>query len=180
MKGRMNKKELAKAIYEISNIKGNFILRSGIKSTEYFDKYLFEADPNILKEIAGKLAELLPENTCVLAGLEMGGIPLSTALSLKTGIKTLFIRKQAKEYGTCKSAEGGEIAGQDIVIIEDIITSGGAVINAINDLRNQGGNILCVVSVIDREASGRENIEKLGVKLYSLYTKSYLYKHGIS
>ena len=172
----MNKKELAREIYKISNIKGNFTLRSGMKSTEYFDKYLFESDPKILKEITNKLVKLLPQDTGVLAGLEMGGIPLSTALSLKTGIKTLFVRKEAKEYGTCKSAEGGKIAGQDIVIIEDVITSGGAVINAINDLKSQNGNILCVLSVIDREASGKENIEKLGVKLYSLFTKSELDK----
>ncbi len=172
----MNKQELAKAIYEISNIKGNFTLRSGMKSTEYFDKYLFESDPTILKEIVVKFVDLLPKETGILAGLEMGGIPLSTALSLETGIKTLFVRKQAKEYGTCKSAEGGEIVGQDIVIIEDVITSGGAVINAINDLKNKGGNILCVLSVIDREASGKENIEKLGVKLFSLFTKSELDK----
>ena len=175
----MNRKELAKRIYKISSIKGNFTLRSGVKSTEYFDKYLFESDPVILREIANQISELLPENSEILSGLEMGGIPLSTALSLKTGIKTLFVRKHAKEYGTCKSVEGGAVKGKKIVIIEDVVTSGGAVIHAISDLRKQGGDILCVICVIDREAFGKEKIEKLGIKLYSLFTKSYLDKINI-
>ena len=90
----MNKLVLAKEIYNISNIKGEFLLRSGITSTEYFDKYLFEANPIILKSIAEHLKALLPHHYDQLAGLEMGGIPIATALSLETGSQALFVRKK--------------------------------------------------------------------------------------
>jgi orotate phosphoribosyltransferase len=170
----MTREELAKEIYKVSNIRGDFTLRSGIKSTEYFDKYLFEAKPKILSEIAEQMSKLLPDDIDALAGLEMGGVPLATAISLKTGLETLFVRKEAKKYGTCKAAEGGEVKDRNIVIIEDVITSGGAVVNAIKELRQCGADILSVICVIDREASGKANIEKLGIPLKSLFTKSYL------
>ena len=92
---------------QISNIKGNFTLRSQQRTTEYFDKYLFEAQPKLLFEIARQLVGVIPENIDTLAGLEMGGIPIATALSLQTGIPLVFVRKKAKTYGTCKLAEGG-------------------------------------------------------------------------
>ena len=130
----MNKSVLAKEIYDISNIKGEFLLRSGVTATEYFDKYLFEANPIILKGIAENLKALLPKNYDQLAGLEMGGIPIVTALSLETGSQALFVRKEAKEYGTCKLAEGGDIKGKALVIVEDVVTSGGAIIDAVKEL----------------------------------------------
>ena len=107
----MNKAELGKRIYDISNIKGDFLLRSGVRATEYFDKYLFEAEPTVLHEIAKQMVGLLPSQFDQLAGLEMGGIPIATAISLETGRPALFVRKEAKTYGTCKLAEGGEING---------------------------------------------------------------------
>src|SRR3972149_3310485 len=105
----MTRKELAKKIYQASHLTGTFKLRSGQISNEYFDKYLFESDPALLKEIANGMAKLIPEGTEVLAGLEMGGIPLATALSLKTGLPATSVRKQAKDYGTAKLAEGAEV-----------------------------------------------------------------------
>ncbi len=174
----MTKNELAKQIYKTSIINGEFILRSGAIATEYFDKYLFESNPSLLSEVAKYLSELLPENIDALAGLEMGGIPVATAISLKTGIKTLFVRKKAKAYGTCKLAEGGDIKGKTIVIIEDVVTSGGAVINAVYELKKLGANIDRVICVIDREDKGRENIEQLGIAFYPLFTKSYIEKQG--
>ncbi len=105
----MKKSELGKAIYEISLIRGEFILRSGEEAEEYFDKYLFESDPAILAAVAEHMSQNLPAGLGKLAGLEMGGIPIATALSLKTGIPTLFVRKEAKPYGTCKIAEGGDV-----------------------------------------------------------------------
>ena len=170
----MEKSELARQLYQKSSITGEFLLRSGQISNIYFDKYLFESDPILLKEIAAQLRPLLPHTFDALAGLEMGGIPIATALSLATGNQTLFIRKEAKKYGTCKLAEGGEVNGRKLVIIEDVVTSGGAVLDAVAALRQRGAEIDTVVCVIDREGSGRENLEKIGVELRPLFTKSEL------
>ncbi|MBL7998044.1 MAG: orotate phosphoribosyltransferase, partial [Candidatus Kapabacteria bacterium] len=102
----------AKAIYDTAHLRGEFLLRSGAISNEYFDKYLFEAQPALLRTIAEELAPLLPPGTEVLAGLEMGGIPIATALSLHTGIPAAFVRKKAKDYGTRKIAEGTDMRGK--------------------------------------------------------------------
>lgn len=174
----MNKAELGKKIYEISNIKGEFTLRSGQIATEYFDKYLFEANPTILRAISEQIAQTLPAEFDQLAGLEMGGIPIATAISLQTGIPALFVRKEAKTYGTCKLAEGGDIDGATLVIIEDVVTSGGAVIDAVNELRQRGATVDQVYCVIDRESTGRENLEKLGLTLTPLFTKSELEQYA--
>ena len=96
----MTRFDLAAAIYDTAHITGDFLLRSGARSTEYFDKYLFEAKPELLRVIAEHLAPLIPAGTDVLSGLELGGVPLATALSLHTGIPAAFVRKKAKEYGT--------------------------------------------------------------------------------
>src|SRR5579863_970867 len=105
-------KQLAQQINNIARLTGTFRLRSGVTSSEYFDKYRFEADPVLLKGIATSLAALLPDGYEALAGLEMGGIPIATMLSQLTGMPALFIRKKAKEYGTCRFAEGGEVRGR--------------------------------------------------------------------
>ena len=174
----MNKAELGEKIYEVSNIKGEFTLRSGQITTEYFDKYLFEANPTILRIIAEQMADILPKTFDQLAGLEMGGIPIVTALSMKTGVPALFVRKEAKEYGTCKLAEGGNVDGATLVIIEDVVTSGGAVIDAVTELRQRGATVNQVCCVIDRESTGRENLEALGLTFTPLFTKSELEEYA--
>src|SRR3954468_19491701 len=98
---------LARAVYDVAHITGTFRLRSGVTSNEYFDKYLFEADPGLLRELAAALAPLVPAGAEALAGLEMGGIPVATMLSQVTGLPCRFVRKKAKDYGTEKLAEGG-------------------------------------------------------------------------
>ncbi|MGF1689633.1 orotate phosphoribosyltransferase [Photobacterium kagoshimensis] len=170
----MDKEQLGKEIYEISNVEGEFLLRSGITATEYFDKYLFESNPRVLKAIAEHLKDLLPPSFDKLAGLEMGGIPIATALSLVTEREVLFVRKEAKEYGTCKLAEGGDIAGKHLVIVEDVVTSGGAIIDAVNALRARGAIVNQVLCVIDRECTASENLKALGLQLRPLFTKSEL------
>jgi len=170
----MTKEELGKAIYNVSNIKGEFLLRSGQTSTEYFDKYLFEAQPTILAKIAQHMTDILPEGYDQLAGLEMGGIPIATAISLINGKPVVFVRKQAKEYGTCKIAEGGEIKSSKLVIIEDVVTSGGAILDAVRELRSRDAIVESVYCVIDRESTGRENLEKEGLSFTPLFTKSEL------
>jgi orotate phosphoribosyltransferase len=165
---------LAKRLSAAAHLKGSFLLRSGATSAEYFDKYRFEAEPALLKEIADRLAARLPTNFDSLAGLEMGGIPIATLLSQVTGKPTLFVRKKAKEYGTCRFAEGGEVKGRRLLIVEDVVTSGGQIIESVRALRGEGAIISDVVCVIDRQAGGRENLEKEGLALVSLFLKSEL------
>ncbi|HLU27265.1 MAG TPA: hypothetical protein VKZ65_02425, partial [Glycomyces sp.] len=121
---------LAHDIYRRSHLTGEFTLRSGVVAHEYFDKYLFESDPTLLARVARQMVPLLPVGTELLGGLELGGIPIATMVSSLTGHPTLFVRKQPKEYGTCKLAEGPDVAGRRITIIEDVITTGGAVRDA--------------------------------------------------
>lgn len=163
---------LAKQIYTTSNIHGHFVLRSGITSTEYFDKYLFESGPQLLREIAEAMCALIPGGVDALAGLELGGVPIATMISQLTGLPTLFVRKQAKTYGTCKLAEGGEIAGRNLVIVEDVVTSGGQIIESARELRALGANIIRVVCVIDREQGGAANLQAQGLEFFPLLTMS--------
>jgi orotate phosphoribosyltransferase len=153
---------------------GKFTLRSGLVSNEYFDKYLFESNPTLLREIAEQLSKFIPEGTEVLAGLEMGGIPIATALSLKTGIPVVFVRKEAKAYGTCKLAEGIDIQNKNVCIIEDVVTTGGQIKLSAEDLKQVGANVKAVLCVIDRQQNGKENLYEAGLVLHSLLTMDEL------
>lgn len=169
----MTKQELAKKIYDIAHLSGEFKLRSGQISNEYFDKYRFEAQPALLREIAKHMASLIPAGTEVLAGLEMGGIPIATALSLETGIPCVFVRKEAKEYGTCQFAEGLEIKGKKVCVIEDVVTTGGQVVISTADLRSLGANISHVLCVIHRGPVFPEpKLTEVGLTLSPLFLKS--------
>ena len=121
----MTKAELAQRIYATSHLTGQFRLRSGVLSREYFDKYQFEADPVLLWEVAVAMRPLIPQDVDALAGLELGGIPLVTLLAQVTGLPALFVRKAPKDYGTCRLVEGGTGAHRRLVIVEDVVTSGG-------------------------------------------------------
>lgn len=172
----MDKQELARRIYGASHLTGKFLLRSGQYSNEYFDKYLFESDPELLAEIAAGMAELLPAGTELLGGLELGGVPLATAISLKTGLPALFVRKAAKTYGTCRQAEGPDFKGKNICLIEDVITTGGAVLEGAKALTEGGGSILGVVCAIYR---GKGDPAKLGdIPLHPLFTMADLAAAG--
>ena len=174
MKTSVDLKELnlAKQLYEVSYLTGDFTLRSGQKSSQYFDKYQFEARPELLKALAKKMASVLPATTEVLAGLELGGVPLATALSLETGLPLIFVRKEAKTYGTCRIAEGVEFLCKRVTLIEDVITTGGQVIESGQILRQQGALVTHVLSVILR-GSGEE-LAAAGFHLNSLYTMQEL------
>jgi len=169
---------LARRIYDTAHITGEFMLRSGVKSNEYFDKYLFEADPDLLKHIAISLVPLVPKGVDALAGLEMGGIPIATMLSQLTGLPVLFVRKKAKDYGTCKIAEGGQVRGRKLLIVEDVVTSGGAILDAAKALREEGAELAQVVCVIDRESGGPANLAKAQLELKPLFTMSELKRAG--
>ncbi|MBC7371492.1 MAG: orotate phosphoribosyltransferase [Bdellovibrionaceae bacterium] len=169
----MDKKTLAKKIYEVAHLTGEFKLRSGQTSHEYFDKYRFEARPELLSEIAQHMKGLIPAGTQALAALEMGGIPIATALSLITGIPCVFVRKEAKAYGTCKFAEGLEIKGLKLCIIEDVITTGGQVLLSTADLRSMDATITDVLCVIDR-GGGEEKLKTAGLKMHALFNMADL------
>jgi orotate phosphoribosyltransferase len=174
---KLTRDELCKSIYEIAHLKGTFKLRSGQISSEYFDKYLFESNPLILREIAKYLAKQIPEDTEVLAGLEMGGIPIATALSLETGIPVVFVRKKAKDYGTCKLAEGTDIKNKRVCIIEDVVTTGGQILLGSEDLKGFEAILGTVLCVIERAPEGRRNLQEIGLELKALFTMEELKKY---
>lgn len=167
-------KPLAKKISETASLTGSFLLRSGQVSDRYFDKYQFESDPILLREIAVELNNLLPKNVELIAGLELGAIPLATMVSQISGLPTVFVRKKAKEYGTNKLAEGVSVGGKRVVVIEDVITSGGQVVESVSELRAIGALISDVICVIDRESGGEELLSTHDLKMQPLFKMSDL------
>lgn len=170
----MDRTQLASAIAFVSTLSGQFTLRSGQTATEYFDKYRFEGDPSLLRAIAEHLEALIPPGTDALAGLELGGVPLATALSLRTGLPAVFVRKQAKDYGTRQLAEGGGVHGKRLLVVEDVVTSGGQVVASTEALRGLGAVVTHAICVIDREAGGARALRSAGVELRSLFSKADL------
>jgi orotate phosphoribosyltransferase len=165
---------LARNIFETCNLRGTFVLRSGQTSTEYFDKYQLETRPELLRAIAEGMGKLLPAETAVLAGLEMGGIPIATAISLQTNLPCVFVRKKAKDYGTRKIAEGVDVQGLKVTIIEDVVTTGGAILAGVLALRERGALVDTVLCVIDREQGAGESLRATGLALKGLFTASEL------
>jgi orotate phosphoribosyltransferase len=170
----MNREHLAAAIASVATLRGQFTLRSGTTASEYFDKYRFESEPSLLRALAEHLAALIPPETEALAGLELGGVPIATALALHTGLRTVFVRKRAKEYGTCQLAEGLEVAGLHLLVVEDVVTSGGQVVASSKDLRSLGAVVTHAICVIDRQAGGESALGAAGIELRSLFTKAEL------
>lgn len=143
-------------------------------SSEYFDKYLFESDPGLLRRVAEQMVPLLPAGTELLGGLELGGVPIATMVSSLSGHPALFVRKKAKEYGTCKLAEGPAVEGRRITLIEDVITTGGAVRDATRALREAGAIVEVVVCAIDRSPAGENPLTDVGLEVRPVLTKAQL------
>lgn len=173
----MERAELAQSIFQISHLTGDFLLRSGTRSTEYFDKYRFEAEPWLLQGIAQHMAPLIPDGVDYLAGLELGGIPLATALSLQTGHPLVFVRKQAKTYGTCRIPEGKDIEGKHLCVVEDVITTGGQVLESVAELRKLGATVQTVLCVINRAGTTPTAFVDAGLELRHLFTMAELTAH---
>jgi orotate phosphoribosyltransferase len=166
--------QLAREVDARCRLHGSFTLRSGQVSDEYFDKYLFESDPALLRRVAEAMAGLIPADTDLLGGLELGGVPLATVLSQLTGIPALFVRKQAKNYGTRRLAEGGDPTARTVTLVEDVITTGGAVISAARSLRELGATVTTAVCAIDRSPSGAGELAGEGIAVNSVLTKAML------
>lgn len=168
----MNRDTLCVRIASVSRLVGEFTLRSGETATEYFDKYRFESDPALLTAIADHMVPLIPNDIDYLAGLELGGVPVATSLSLRTGLPAVFVRKRAKEYGTRQLIEGADVNGARLCIVEDVITTGGQVVASCEDLRRLGAQIETAVCVIDRESGGIDALREVGLELRSLFRRS--------
>jgi orotate phosphoribosyltransferase len=166
----MKKADLAKKIKAASYLTGQFKLRSGKISSFYWDKYRFESDPILLSAVVDELQKFLPASFDKLAGLELGGIPLATGLSLKTGKPCIYVRKTAKTYGTCNLVEGGFQKGETAVVVEDVITVAGQVCTSVKQMRELGLIVKNVVCVIDRQQGGRKNLKEIGCSLASVFT----------
>jgi orotate phosphoribosyltransferase len=165
---------LARDVDARCRLTGEFTLRSGQVAREYFDKYLFETDPDLLARVAAQMVPLLPDDTDLLGGLEMGGIPIVTVLSAQSRLPALFVRKQAKTYGTCKLAEGPDVLGRRVTLVEDVITTGGAVRDATVALRAAGARVETVVCAIDRSPGEDNPLADVGLEIRSVLTKADL------
>ena len=160
---------LARDIVRASYLKGDFVLRSGKRSTRYFDKFLFETEPALLKRLGRHLAELVPKATQRLAAPELGAVLLGGAISIETGLPLLLVRKEPKGYGTGKQLEGRFVAGERVTVIEDVVTTGGDSLRSVSVLRHAGLDVIHLVVVLDRGEGGEENIRKAGVPYSPLF-----------
>jgi orotate phosphoribosyltransferase len=179
----VDKETLGKALLGAAYLEGDFILRSGKRSKYYLDKYLFETEPQVLRGIVQEMALMVRNRLAAgakydrLAAPELGGVVLGAGLSLELGLPLLLVRKAAKEYGTTKRIEGRYEAGEKVAIVEDIVTSGGAAIQAAEALREAGLVVADLYCVVDREEGGAEAATSAGLSLLPLFTSSVL---GIS
>jgi len=156
-------------------LRGDFLLRSGARSSYYIDKYLFTTEPALLQRLARELSSRLPDGVQRVAGPVLGAVPLVTAVSLQTGLPSVIVRVDTpKEYGTSRRFEGRLVAGDRVVLVEDVVTTGGAALAAVAVLREAGAEVLGAIVVVDREQGGREAFAAAGVPLHSLFTKSEL------
>jgi orotate phosphoribosyltransferase len=165
-------RELQAALREHALLEGDFVLRSGRHSKHYFDKYRFETRPELLEalgaRIAAAVAEHEPEATR-LAGPELGAVALAAAASLASRLPFVIVRKEAKEYGTANRLEGAFEAGERVCLVEDVITSGGAALAAVEALREAGLECRTAVCVVDREEGGTDELARQGVRLRPLF-----------
>src|SRR2546421_9969573 len=164
-----DRKDLARDLVKASYLKGDFVLRSGKRSNRYFDKFLFETDPELLKRLGGRLAELVPPKTQRLAAPELGAVLLGGAVSMESGLPLLLVRKEPKGYGTTKQIEGRFDPGERVTVIEDVVTTGGDSLRSIQVLRDAGLDVIHLVVVLDRGEGGEEDIRAAGIPYSPLF-----------
>lgn len=167
-------KELGQDIAHAAYLRGRFVLRSGATSNYYFDKYLFETKPNLLRRVASFLAELVPQGTDRIAGPELGAVALATAVSLDLGLPFVIVRKAQKSYATSSQIEGELYPGERVAVIEDVVTTGTAAIQAARALRRAGAVVQDAIVVIDREEGGAEAMAAEGLQFWPLFRRGAL------
>lgn len=170
--------ELGRDLLNAAYLRGDFVLSSGMRSNYYLDKYLFETKPGVLRRVASFLAEMLPSQTDRLAGPELGAVALTTAVSLETGLPFSIVKKQSKDYATKLKIEGELYPDDKVVVVEDILTTGRAALQAANQVASFGAQVLKVLAVIDREQGASQNIASAGYKCEALFTRSDLGLEG--
>ncbi len=166
--------ELARDLVAAAWLEGDFVLRSGRRSKYYFDKYLFETQPGILRRVAKLLAELVPPETQRLAAPELGAVVLGAAVSLELDLPLVLVRKEAKDYGTTRALEGRLEPGESVTLIEDVLTTGGEAIRSAEKVREAGGDLLRLIAVLDREEGAAENLAAAGIAFAALFRRSEL------
>jgi orotate phosphoribosyltransferase len=160
---------LGRELVAASYLKGDFVLRSGKRSNRYFDKFLFETDPALLRRLGRHLAALVPGETQRLAAPELGAVLLGGAVSMETGLPLVLVRKEPKGYGTSKQIEGRFEAGDRVTVIEDVVTTGGDSLRSAQVLRDAGVEVIHLVVVLDRGEGGEENIRQAGIPYSPLF-----------
>lgn len=173
----MTRDELARGLREAAYLEGDFVLRSGKRSKYYLDKYLFETKPVLLRALGAAIAQTMREHESeaeLIAGPELGAVALAAAASLETGLPFLLVRKGAKDYGTSKRLEGAFRPGQCVCLVEDVVTTGGAALEAVEALREAGLKVSTAICVVDREEGGVDAFARQAVRLRPLYRASEL------
>jgi orotate phosphoribosyltransferase len=170
----MTRQELIRRIKETAYLEGDFTLRSGKKSKYYLDKYLFETCPDILKALGREFARHVTGDVTLVAGAELGGIALAAATAMETGKPWIIIRNSKKDYGTGKLIEGRIAPGDVVLLVEDIATTGGQVLEAAKVITAAGAQVAKIVATIDRKQGAREAIAAAGYAFDSLLTKEDL------
>lgn len=170
----MTKEQLTARIKEVAYLEGDFTLRSGKKSKYYLDKYLFETCPDILKALGEEFAKFVTDDITLIAGPELGGIALAASTSMASNTNWVIIRNSKKGYGTSKMIEGVLKEDDVVLLVEDIATTGGQVLEAAKIISETGAKVKKIVAVIDRKQGARENIESAGYAFESIITKEDL------
>ena len=160
---------LGRELVAASYLKGDFVLRSGKRSNRYFDKFLFETDPALLRRLGRHLAQLVPAGTQRLAAPELGAVLLGGAVSMETGLPLVLVRKEPKGYGTSKQIEGRFEPADRVTVIEDVVTTGGDSLRSAQVLRDAGVEVIHLVVVLDRGEGGEENIRAAGIPYSPLF-----------
>ncbi len=170
----MTRQQLGAAIKDACYLEGDFVLRSGRRSKYYLDKYRFETRPEILRELGLLFAERVAPKTTTIAGAELGGVALAAAASMAADVPFVIVRNARKDYGTGNLFEGVLEKGSRVLLVEDIATTGGQVLEAAKAIADAGSSVERIVCVIDRQEGARENIEAAGYVFESLFTTADL------
>jgi len=170
----VTREELIKRIKETAYLEGDFVLRSGKRSKYYLDKYLFETCPDILSALGEEFARYITDDVTLIAGAELGGVALAAATALATGKNWVIIRNPKKGYGTGKLIEGLLKKDDVVLLVEDVATTGGQVLEAAKVITEAGATVKKIVCVVDRKQGAEQNVTKAGYKFESILTKNDL------
>jgi len=175
----MSDEALGRLLADRALLEGDFVLRSGKRSSWYLDKYRFETEPEILRAVGESLADAVSEfepDAVRLAGPALGAVALAASAAMASGLPFIIVRGEAKEYGTANRIEGPFERGELVCLLEDVVTTGGALAESVSALRDEGLEVRNAISVVDREEGGSDALARLGVRLRALFRAEELLK----